>query len=275
MPSVRQRGFTYLGVMFIVSVLAMTATLGAVVWSTAHQRDSERELVFIGQQFQAAIDRYRQHSTNPASPYPQRLEALVHDDRGVAVRRHLRRIYVDPMTGDARWGLIRLPDGGIVGVHSLSERKPYPRKYVVSGFVVPVGDSYRDWRFIAPSATDLAITAIGPAVAPPASASAGPVDTPRVAEVDTSPVAEQNPPPIEPDAAPSGSLARPAPEDYRSRTPEACARITAYEEQVCLDLATRSGDDAGRACQDSALARSVACSLGQAGALPVLVRRAR
>lgn len=170
MQPLRQRGFTYLGVMFIVSVLAMTAALASVVWSTAQQRDSERELVFIGQQFQAAIERYRQRATDPASPYPKRLEELVYDDRGVDIQRHLRRIYVDPMTGDVKWGLIRLPNGGIVGIHSLSERRPYPRKFVVGGFVVPVADSYRDWRFIAPGAIDLAKSAVDRSVTPPVAA---------------------------------------------------------------------------------------------------------
>ncbi len=273
MPA-RQRGFTYLGVMFIVSVLAMTATLGAVVWSTAQQRDSERELVFIGQQFQAAIERYRRRSTDPASPYPKRLQELVHDDRGVDIQRHLRRIYVDPMTGEAKWGLIRLPNGGIVGIHSLSERKPYPRKFVAGGFVVPVGDSYRDWRFIAPGAAELLVPTAGPRVADPAPAALQRQATAVLVDP-RQPAVEPDSPVAEPEPAQATAVARPSPEDYRSRTPEACARIAAHEERLCLDTATRNGDEAGRACQESALARSVACSLGQEGALPALVRRGK
>ena len=34
------------------------------------------------------------------------------------------------MTGGRQWGLIRLPDGGIVGVHSLSSRVPFERTFV-------------------------------------------------------------------------------------------------------------------------------------------------
>ena len=273
MQPLRQRGFTYLGVMFIVSVLAMTAALASVVWSTELRRERERELVFVGQQFQAALERYRQRSADPAAPYPRRLEELVHDDRGVDVQRHLRRIYVDPMTGDTQWGLIRLPNGGIVGVHSLSDRTPYPRKFVTAGVVVPVGDTYRDWRFIAPSATDLLAPVVGPTAATAAaSAAAG---EPAVATAAPGPSgAAPDLPVAEPEAAPTSAAARPTPEDYKSRTPDACDRIAAYEEQVCRDIAARSGEDAGRACQDSALARSVACSLGQEGALPALVRRA-
>ena len=94
-----------------------------------------------------------------------------------------------------------------------------------------------------------------------------------VAAFAVQPAVAQDVPAPEPEPAQSASVGRPTADDYRSRTPEACARITAYEEQTCRDTATRIGDEAGRACQDSALARSVACSLGQEGALPPLVRR--
>ena len=36
------------------------------------------------------------------------------------------------MTGRAEWGLIRKPGIGIVGVHSLSARKPFKRQYFMS-----------------------------------------------------------------------------------------------------------------------------------------------
>jgi hypothetical protein len=39
--------------------------------------------------------------------------------------RHLRRIYADPMSGKAQWGIVEVPGGGgIMGVYSLSEEKP-------------------------------------------------------------------------------------------------------------------------------------------------------
>ena len=137
----------------------MTAAAAGVVWTTAQQRDNEVDLVLAGRQFAAAIERYRALSlslaANPQALYPQRLEALLSDDRAIQPQHHLRRVYLDPMTGKPHWGLIRLPDGGIVGVHSLSDRKPYPRTFVVAGFSSPGSMSYREWKFVAPSAVEM------------------------------------------------------------------------------------------------------------------------
>ena len=151
-----ERGFTYLGLMFIVAIAAMTASMASAVWSTAHRRDQERELVFAGQQIATAIESYRKRSTDERRLYPRSLAELLSDERQSARQHHLRRIYIDPITGDARWGLVRLPDGGIVGVHSNSARAPLDRVFVTPGFVPPPkSKTYQDWRFVAPSAATL------------------------------------------------------------------------------------------------------------------------
>jgi type II secretory pathway pseudopilin PulG len=172
------RGFTYLGVMFLVALLGLTAAMASVVWSTEQQRADERELVFVGRQFQAAIERYRQRPASANNPdnraeastrYPRQLEDLLRDDRTVQADRHLRRIYIDPMTRRPEWGLIRAADGGIVGVHSLSERKPMAGTLLAATFVLDptarAAATYRDWRFVAPSA-GLPASAPAPATEP-------------------------------------------------------------------------------------------------------------
>ena len=55
---------------------------------------------------------------------PLRLEELLQDPRHPGIQRYLRKIYLDPMTGSAEWGLITGPGGEIYGVHSLSEDEP-------------------------------------------------------------------------------------------------------------------------------------------------------
>jgi hypothetical protein len=50
---------------------------------------------------------------------------LIRDPRLPGIKRHLRKIFVDPMTGTMEWGLVKTPDGaGIAGVYSRSEDAP-------------------------------------------------------------------------------------------------------------------------------------------------------
>lgn len=158
--------------MFVVVVLGLTASMASALWSTVQQRANERDLVFVGRQFQAAIERYQQQARGPGDRYPQRLEQLLQDNRPLRPVRHLRRIYIDPMTGRTEWGLIREPDGGIVGVHSLSERKPMAGTLLAASIDAAAAKSYREWRFIAPSAA--APPASAPASAPASGAPSPP-----------------------------------------------------------------------------------------------------
>lgn len=191
----RGRGFTYLGLMFLIALMGMAAAMASAVWSTTQRRDNERELVFAGHQFAAAIERYRKRSTDAARLYPRSLQELVLDDRGGQVHHHLRRIFVDPLTGSRQWGLIQLPDGGIIGVHSLSERAPFERGFVMADFPVPkVSRSYRDWHFVAPSALPLAIQAGLVRVAD--GSAAVPVNAP--AQTAEQPLSPMQPTPAEP-----------------------------------------------------------------------------
>ena len=80
--------------------------------------------------------------------YPQRLENLLADNRFPNVRRHLRRIYRDPMTGSTDWGLVRGPNGGIVGVYSTSTAQPLKTANFPKDYAAFAGaPSYRDWVF--------------------------------------------------------------------------------------------------------------------------------
>jgi hypothetical protein len=44
------------------------------------------------------------------------LQDLLEDRRFVTMRRHLRQVYVNPMSGQADWEMLVAPDGGIKGV---------------------------------------------------------------------------------------------------------------------------------------------------------------
>ncbi len=114
-------GFAYMALMLAVAVMGLVLGVTAEVWHTAVQREKERELLFVGSQFRRAIGAYY---LDHARAYPPSLEDLLKDSHQPATRRYLRKIYRDPMTGANEWGLVQRPDGGIVGVHSLSEAQP-------------------------------------------------------------------------------------------------------------------------------------------------------
>ena len=120
----RQCGFTYLGLMLIVASMGAALAATAQVWSTVVQREKERELLFIGDEFRKALKAFAGAARNTNERTPRTLNDLVKDPRHPDTRRYLRQIYIDPMTGKREWGLQKDVKGGIVGVFSLSDAKP-------------------------------------------------------------------------------------------------------------------------------------------------------
>ncbi|MFB8828608.1 type II secretion system protein [Azotobacter sp. CWF10] len=144
-----QRGFTYLGVLFLVALMGGALAAAGQFWSTASQRDRERDLLWIGNQYAMALRSYHRNSPGNAR-YPQSLEELLEDRRQIKRQRHLRRLYADPVTGSREWGLIRSSDGRIAGVYSLSERRPLKSANFPPGWEGFEGMTrYADWQFVA------------------------------------------------------------------------------------------------------------------------------
>lgn len=117
------RGFSYLGLLFFLALTAAALAALGQRWSTAAQRERERELLFRGQAIVRAIESYA--AATPGRPaYPQRLEDLLEDRRGPQPRHHLRQRYADPFTGEADWLLIPAapPATGFQGLRSRSDR---------------------------------------------------------------------------------------------------------------------------------------------------------
>ena len=81
---------------------------------------------------------------------PSSLQDLLKDPRYPSARRHLRKLYVDPITGKDEWGTLVAPDGsGLIGVYSLSDAKPIKVDLFENGFQHLAGSmSYRDWVFM-------------------------------------------------------------------------------------------------------------------------------
>jgi type II secretory pathway pseudopilin PulG len=141
----REAGFTYLGLMFAIAIIGITLATVGVVWSTQIRRDREAELLFVGDQYREAIGRYYAAS----GVFPPQLSDLLLDPRMPTVRRYLRRLYPDPMTGNPDWQLILGPGSGIIGVASSSKLKPIKvAEFPDVDRDFEKKECYCDWKFL-------------------------------------------------------------------------------------------------------------------------------
>ena len=141
------RGFAYLWTLMLVAFMSVGLTIGASLYTTAMQRDKERELLFIGHEFRNAIGSYYLAGNNQ---YPLTLDDLLKDPRYPGVKRHLRRLYADPVTGKAEWTLVRI-QGRIVGVRPTSTRRPIKQDNFDDDDAGLRGKRrYADWTFSYP-----------------------------------------------------------------------------------------------------------------------------
>lgn len=130
-------------------VLFITLGLGKLLENVAmtNKRTREGELLYTGNLYRDAIRQYSQSTPVGAKPYPEKLNDLLRDPRYPVIRRYLRRLYPDPITGEP-FIPIPAPDGGVMGVHSASLRKPVK----VAGFRTDqtsfsTARSYQQWEF--------------------------------------------------------------------------------------------------------------------------------
>lgn len=145
----KQSGFTYLAILFVIAIAGVVLGKAGINWSQSGQREKERELLFVGNQFRQAIAQYYERTPGLVKRYPAKLEELLVDERYNPSAHYLRKLYRDPVTNLQQWGLIISPEGGIMGVHSLSEVVPLKKTnfdYINRSFEVAGG--YSMWQFV-------------------------------------------------------------------------------------------------------------------------------
>ncbi|MCL2591317.1 MAG: type II secretion system GspH family protein [Betaproteobacteria bacterium] len=145
----RQAGFTYLALLFAVAVAGVALASTGALWFFELQREREAELLFVGNQFRLAIRSYYEQSPGMLKRYPMSLDELVKDNRYLGIKRHLRRVYADPVTGKSEWGLLMAPEGGIMGVHSLSDHTSIKRaNFFLRDAMFEGKNRYSEWHFV-------------------------------------------------------------------------------------------------------------------------------
>lgn len=145
-----QHGFTYLGLLFVVTLLGAAMAGAGSLWRTTVQRDREQELLFVGNQYRQAIIAYREKA--PAGQplaFPRSIDDLLEDKRWPTLKRHLRKAFRDPITGSTEWGLVEGPGGALTGVYSPSQAAPLKVAGFPKAYESFAGSrSYRDWQFV-------------------------------------------------------------------------------------------------------------------------------
>jgi general secretion pathway protein G len=114
----RERGFTLLELIIATAILVVLSTMAVPMARLTIQREKERMLRIDLWEMRDAIDRYKNAADRggfqtkvDSQNYPPDLETLV---KGVDVQgkkiRFLRKVPIDPMTGNTEWGLRSMQD---------------------------------------------------------------------------------------------------------------------------------------------------------------------
>lgn len=161
---VNQTGFTYSAVLAAIAIIGLWLASTGTLWSEVTRREREQQLLWVGEQYRRAIESYLRSSPGAARRYPQSLEDLLKDPRQLATKRHLRRLYRDPITGSPDWGLVRDRDGGIMGVYSKSQAEPLKSgNFSVADAGFAGARRHSEWRFVAaPQGPTAATTGTSP-----------------------------------------------------------------------------------------------------------------
>jgi type II secretory pathway pseudopilin PulG len=160
-----QRGFTYLLLLFVLAIAGAGLAVMGEQWALAGQREREAELSFRGTQFARALASWRDATPGGQPGAPSTLQELLQDERGEPPLHHLRKLFIDPFTGQADWELLRDERGRIRGLASRSRQPALGRRHAVLR---------ADAQAHAPRVGDWVFEAEGPAARASAPAVKGP-----------------------------------------------------------------------------------------------------
>jgi general secretion pathway protein G len=146
----QQRGFSLLELIIATAILLILSTMVIPMARLSIKREKERRLRTDLWDMRDAIDRYKIDADRGAfqtkvdsQNYPPDLETLV---KGVDIQgkkvRYLRKIPIDPMTGNNEWGMRSMqddPDSDSFGGQSVFD------VYTKSTDEALDGTKYKDW----------------------------------------------------------------------------------------------------------------------------------
>ena len=110
---------------FFVAMLGLVGAATLKVDTLLRRAAAEQDLLEIGAAFSEALRSYAAATPRGYPTAPPTLQDLLKDPRFPGTRRHLRKIFVDPVTGKDEWGIVYQGDKvGVLAVYSLSQAQP-------------------------------------------------------------------------------------------------------------------------------------------------------
>ena len=174
----RAGGFTYIGLMVMIAIIGITTSVVGMSLRTAERIEKEKELLWIGHQYRNAIRSYYiyhmqrfQQTTAHAGVsisgqtvypqfYPTSIDDLLKDPSAPGTLRHLRKKYIDPMTGKDDWVLVAVGSANQTGdsqamsgqafwgVRSNSDHETIKRdNFLLEDFRFKGKTKYSEWEF--------------------------------------------------------------------------------------------------------------------------------
>jgi type II secretory pathway pseudopilin PulG len=190
--------------MILVTIIGLVGAASLKVDTLLRRAQAERELLEVGAAFSAALRSYAAATPRGKPAQPPSLQELLKDPRAPGVLRHLRKVFVDPVTGRAEWGIVYVGGNrGVLAVYSLSAAPPLKLANFDARFVGFEDRKHiSDWKFTANGQGLLGrvdLAAEGRREQPPGD---GDLSAPR----------EPAPPPVIPPSADPPAAPAPAPE---------------------------------------------------------------
>lgn len=155
----RQHGSVFMSMLVTVAVVAVMLMEVGTLWSSVLQRERELELLARGNEIRRAIGLYYREG----NMFPKSLEDLVLDRRQPTIKRYLRKVYTDPMTGTTDWGVVEGPGETIMGVFSNAKGTPFKQGNFIAANQRFTGQgSYQGWVFLYGSVQSNPATRVAP-----------------------------------------------------------------------------------------------------------------
>lgn len=142
-----QKGFTYIALLAAIVIIGITLSSAGKYWQNISVREKEQELLFRGDQYRVALERYASLPGRPGQ-LPESIDDLLKDNRTVEGKRYLRQKFKDPITGEDFAELRDPLSRRIVGVHSTSDREPMQQSNFPLEYAEFEGKKkYSEWIF--------------------------------------------------------------------------------------------------------------------------------